>query len=167
MTSIFLSRSGPDILFLNHDCSILRQSSNPVCGFSMMGQVRPCAVWPMENWLGSSLNWIQAWITLRESYSRALEQGPLVWARRRLAYQNAQLVQVIYLLCNYKLQILYNPSVFLFIDKYSLFAHFYPNESLCKERPCNVISRTAHTFLREFAIHWRQDKVAQNTVYAM
>ena len=34
----------PDILFLKHACSILRQSSNPVCGFSMMEQVRLCAV---------------------------------------------------------------------------------------------------------------------------
>ena len=33
-----------DILFLKHACSILRLSSNPVCGFSMMEQVRPCAV---------------------------------------------------------------------------------------------------------------------------
>ena len=29
----------PDILFLKHACSILRQSSNPVCGFSMTEQV--------------------------------------------------------------------------------------------------------------------------------
>ena len=32
-----------DILFLKHDSSIFRQSSNPVCGFSMMKQVRLCA----------------------------------------------------------------------------------------------------------------------------
>ena len=38
-----------DILFLKHACTILRQSSNPVCGFSMMEQVRFCAVWPREN----------------------------------------------------------------------------------------------------------------------
>ena len=31
----------------------------------------------MENWLGSSLNQIQGWTAVRESYSRALEQGPL------------------------------------------------------------------------------------------
>ena len=42
----------PDVLFLKHECSILRQSSNPVCGFAMMEQVRLCAVWPTENWLG-------------------------------------------------------------------------------------------------------------------
>ena len=34
----------PDILFLRHACSILRQSSNLVCGFFMMEQVRLCAV---------------------------------------------------------------------------------------------------------------------------
>ena len=39
---------------------------------------RNCVVLPTENWLGSSLNQIQGWTTVRESYSRALEQGPLV-----------------------------------------------------------------------------------------
>ena len=51
-----------NILFLKHDSSIFRQSSNPVCGFSMMEQVRLCAVWPTENWLGSSINHIQGWM---------------------------------------------------------------------------------------------------------
>ena len=41
-------------------------------------QVRLCAVFPKENWLSSSLNQIQGWTTVRESYSRALEQGPLM-----------------------------------------------------------------------------------------
>ena len=45
-----------DIFFLKHACSILRQSLNPVSGFSMMEPVKLCAVWPMENWLGSSTN---------------------------------------------------------------------------------------------------------------
>ena len=31
----------------------------------------------MENWLGSSLNQIQGWATVREPYSRSLEQRPL------------------------------------------------------------------------------------------
>ena len=30
------------------------QSSNPVCGFSMMERVRLCTVCPMENWCGTS-----------------------------------------------------------------------------------------------------------------
>ena len=49
----------PDILFLKHASSIFRQSSNPVCGFSMMEQVILCAVCPMENWHGSSMNHIR------------------------------------------------------------------------------------------------------------
>ena len=49
-----------DILFLKHACSILKLSCNPVCGFSIMEQVRFCAVWPMENWRGSSMNHIQS-----------------------------------------------------------------------------------------------------------
>ena len=44
----------------------------------MMEQVRICAVWPTDNWLGYSLNQIQGWTTVRESYSRALEQGSLI-----------------------------------------------------------------------------------------
>ena len=43
----------------------------------MMEQARLCAVGPMENWLGSSLNLIEDCTTVIESYSRALEQGPL------------------------------------------------------------------------------------------
>ena len=43
----------------------------------MMEQVRLRHVWPTENWLGSSMNHIQGWTTVRESYSRALEQGSL------------------------------------------------------------------------------------------
>ena len=30
------------------------QSCNPVCGFSIIEQVRLCTVCPMENWLGTS-----------------------------------------------------------------------------------------------------------------
>merc|ERR1719460_2532904 len=36
------------------------------------------SVWLMGNWLGFPLNQIQGWTTVRESYSRALEQGPLL-----------------------------------------------------------------------------------------
>ena len=43
----------------------------------MMEQVRLCAVLPMDIWLGSSLNQIQGWTTVREFYSRALKQGSL------------------------------------------------------------------------------------------
>ena len=57
----------PEVLALKHKSRISGQSSNPVCGFSMMEQVRLCAVWPMENWLGSSLNQMQGWTTVRES----------------------------------------------------------------------------------------------------
>ena len=35
-----------EFLALKHDSRILGHSSNPVCGFSMMEQVRPCGVWP-------------------------------------------------------------------------------------------------------------------------
>ena len=65
----------PEFLALKLECRILGHSSNPVCAFSMMEQVGLCAVWKMENWLDSSVNLIQGWITVWESYSRALEQG--------------------------------------------------------------------------------------------
>ena len=58
-------RREAEFLALKHESMILRHSSNPVCGFSMMKQVKLCAVWPMENLLGSSLNQIQGWPTLR------------------------------------------------------------------------------------------------------
>ena len=58
LLSISISGPCPDILVLKHGSSILRQSSNPVCGFSMMEQVTLCAVWPRENWLGSSIGWL-------------------------------------------------------------------------------------------------------------
>ena len=74
--NLVLSQS--EFLALKHENRIVGHSSNPVGGFSMMEQVRLCAVWPMENWLGSSLNHIQGSTTVRQSYSRALEQGPLV-----------------------------------------------------------------------------------------
>ena len=64
-----------EFVALKHKSGILGHSSNPVCGFSMMEQVRLCAVWPIENWLGSSLNQIQVWTTVRGSFSHALEQG--------------------------------------------------------------------------------------------
>ena len=50
----------PDFLFLKHDSSFLRQAYNPVCGFSMMEQVRLCAVWPT-----GELAWLfQGWMTV-------------------------------------------------------------------------------------------------------
>ena len=61
-----------EFLALKHASRILEHSSNPARGFSMMEQIRLCAVWPMKNWLGSSLNQIQGWTTVRESYSPAL-----------------------------------------------------------------------------------------------
>ena len=72
---------------LKHESSILGHSSNPASGFSEMKQVRLCAVWPMENWLGSSLNQIQGWTTVPESYSRALEQGHLILQQQRILRQ--------------------------------------------------------------------------------
>ena len=51
--------SGAEIYSKDHDSSIFRQSYNPVCGFSVLKQVRLCAVLPTENWLGSSTNHIQ------------------------------------------------------------------------------------------------------------
>ena len=63
--------SAAEFLALKHESRILGHSSNPVCGFSMMEQVILCAVWHMENWLGSSLNQLHGWTTVQESYFRA------------------------------------------------------------------------------------------------
>ena len=58
------SISHPEFLALKHESRILGHISNPACGFSAMEQVRLCAVWPVENWLGSSLNQIEGWTTV-------------------------------------------------------------------------------------------------------
>ena len=71
-----------------------------LCGFSMTEQVRLCAVWPMENWLVYSLNQIQCWTTVRESYSRPLERGPLKKSCRKMRPFS-------------QLQLCINPSIFL------------------------------------------------------
>ena len=63
--------SESEVLALKHESKIFRQSSNPVCGFSMREPVILCAVWPKENCLGSDLNQLQGWTTDRESFSRA------------------------------------------------------------------------------------------------
>ena len=42
-----------------------------------MEQVRLCAVWPTENWLGSSMNQVQGWKTVLICYCHALETGCL------------------------------------------------------------------------------------------
>ena len=60
-----------------HGSSILRQSSNRVCGFSMMEQVRLWGVWPTENCIGFSMNHIQGWMTVWEFYSHALDKRRL------------------------------------------------------------------------------------------
>ena len=54
-----VNQAAAKFLALKHESRILGHSSNPLCSFSMMEQVRLCAVWPMENWHGSSLNQIQ------------------------------------------------------------------------------------------------------------
>ena len=82
--SSYSFRPSTEILFLKHDSSIFRQSFNPVHGFSMMEQGRICAVWPTENWLGSSMNHIQGWRTVWESYFHALEKGCLAADRPKI-----------------------------------------------------------------------------------
>ena len=81
--------SGADVLFLKHVNSILRQSSYPVCGFAMMEQVRLYTVWPKENWLGSSMNHIQGWMTVWECYYHAFERGCL-WVEASVGYSFAR-----------------------------------------------------------------------------
>ena len=65
------SVSQSEFLALKHKSGILGHSFNPACGFFIMEHSWICAVRPTENWLGSSLNQIQGWTTVQESYSRA------------------------------------------------------------------------------------------------
>ena len=74
----------PELLALKHKSRILGHSS-------MMEQVIIFAVWPMENWLGTSLNQILGWTTVRESYSCAFKQEPLFVPRYKfIAASNRQ-----------------------------------------------------------------------------
>ena len=54
-----------------------------------MERVILCAVWPTENLPGSSLNQMEGWTNVRESYSRALEQRPLFLPRDPRALHRA------------------------------------------------------------------------------
>ena len=63
---------------LNTRVAYSDQSSNPVCGFSMMEQVWLCTVCPMENWLGASKTTYRVELMICICYSRALERRCLV-----------------------------------------------------------------------------------------
>ena len=62
----------------------------------MMEQVRLCALWPMENWLGLSLNQIQGWTTVRESYS--CFRGRISGGRERASADESAGVEWIFVL---------------------------------------------------------------------
>ena len=101
-------RSPSEFLALWHESRILGHSFNPVCGLSMMEQVRLCVFRPMENWLSSSLNQIQGWTTVRESYSRALEQGPLL----SVVFLSAKRISVLFSLNSTRLGNYLSQSIF-------------------------------------------------------
>ena len=70
------ARGKAEFLALKHTSRTLGHTSHPVCGFSMTVQVRLCAC--LAN---GKLAWLflepdTSWTTVRESYSRALEEGP-------------------------------------------------------------------------------------------
>ena len=50
----FADKYYTDIVDPEHESSIFRSFILPCMWFSMMEQVRLCAVWPTENWLGTS-----------------------------------------------------------------------------------------------------------------
>ena len=54
----------PEFLALKQESRIVGHSSNPVCGFSVIEQVRLCAVWPTESWFGSCMNHTQGCMTV-------------------------------------------------------------------------------------------------------
>ena len=49
----------PEVLALKLESRNFRQPTNPASGFSVLEQVRFFAIWPTDNWLGSSLNQMQ------------------------------------------------------------------------------------------------------------
>ena len=69
---------GPGNLFLKHDSSIFRQSSNPVCGSWKSQASSPWAKQHRAKPIPPWINNIQGSMTVRETYSRALEQRTLL-----------------------------------------------------------------------------------------
>ena len=89
--NILQGTKGGEFLALKHESRILGYSSNPVCCFSMTEQVRLCAVWPMENMLGTSLNHIHGWmndqymllVCFREKMPATMDESNGVQVRAR------------------------------------------------------------------------------------
>ena len=75
-----LARLPAEFLALKHESRIIGHSSCLACGFSMMEQVRLCAVWPTENWLGSSLNQIQSSLLIWSTDIRSTRLYGQFWA---------------------------------------------------------------------------------------
>ena len=67
-------RREADIFSLSKRVAYSDQSSNPECCFSMMEQVRLCAVFPMENWLGTSKTTYRVGWMIWICYSHSLER---------------------------------------------------------------------------------------------
>ena len=66
-----------DIIFLKHACSIIRQSSNPVCGSWNCQASSPWAKQHRAEPVPSWRNHIQGWMTVWEWCKHALEKGCL------------------------------------------------------------------------------------------
>ena len=78
----------PEFLALKHESRIFGHSSNPLCGFSMMEQATLCAVWPMENLLGSSLNQIQYRVGLLSENPTLMPQSKDLCMRDHLIFHD-------------------------------------------------------------------------------
>ena len=112
------SHGTAECLALKHESRILGHSSNPVFGFSMMEQVRLCAVWHIENLLGSSLNYIQGWMTVIGCYSRSPHIGWLLW-RPTDGYKTILVRPCIAIMLGYKAILLTWP-IFIVQTRWSL-----------------------------------------------
>ena len=77
-----------EILFQKHGSSIFRQSSTLYVVSTWWNRLGS-AVLPTENWLGSSMNHIQGWMTVWKCYCNALEKGCLSLRWNRTASNSA------------------------------------------------------------------------------
>ena len=87
-------------------------SFNPVCGFSMIEQIRLCTVWPQEIWFGTSKTTYRDGWMIWICYSRALERQCLSSSQRTLAIWETRR-ECKWIMSAQHVCILFSPNAFL------------------------------------------------------
>ena len=74
-----LPTSKPDILFLKYACSILRQSSEPVCGLWKSQDsslwAKQHRAWPVPSWRNHIQGWVTVWECCTHAYKKTSDRS--------------------------------------------------------------------------------------------